>query len=102
MRRHSTVHNFKCINAVESVPHKWGEFDETAVFREVNVPMEIEEISVSKPGQRSADSHYGGGHLPQRYAFLNGSYPGKVPMVLSHEVLELLSRWAAMCTTSSL
>ena len=37
-----------------------------AVFREVNVPMEIEEVTVSKPGPREVLIRTPGcGHLPQ-------------------------------------
>ena len=34
-----------------------------AVFREVNVPMEIEDIQVSKPGPRGADTNRCGNYL---------------------------------------
>ncbi len=57
-----------------------------AVFREVNVPMEIEEIQVSKPGPREVlirTSAAGICHSDMH--FFNGTYPGKVPMVLGHE-----------------
>mgnify|MGYP001236976536 FL=1 len=57
-----------------------------AVFREVNVPMEIEDIQVSKPGPREVlirTSAAGICHSDMH--FFNGTYPGKVPMVLGHE-----------------
>ena len=57
-----------------------------AVFREVNVPMEIEEISISKPGPREVlvrTSAAGICHSDMH--FFNGTYPGQVPMVLGHE-----------------
>ena len=57
-----------------------------AVFREVNVPMEIEEITISKPGPREVlirTTAAGSCHSDMH--FFNGSYPGKVPMVLGHE-----------------
>lgn len=57
-----------------------------AVFREVNVPMEIEDIQVSKPGPREVlvrTSAAGICHSDMH--FFNGTYPGQVPMVLGHE-----------------
>jgi len=57
-----------------------------AVFREVNVPMEIEEVAVSKPGPREVlirTSAAGICHSDMH--FWNGTYPGQVPMVLGHE-----------------
>lgn len=57
-----------------------------AVFREVNVPMEIEEISVSKPGPREVLIRtMAAGICHSDMHFWNGSYAGKVPMVLGHE-----------------
>jgi len=57
-----------------------------AVFREVNVPMEIEEVQLSKPGPREVlvrTSAAGICHSDMH--FWNGTYPGQVPMVLGHE-----------------
>ncbi|MEM1228995.1 MAG: Zn-dependent alcohol dehydrogenase [Pseudomonadota bacterium] len=57
-----------------------------AVFREVNVPMEIEEISVSKPGPREVLIRTAAaGVCHSDMHFFNGTYPGVVPMVLGHE-----------------
>ena len=57
-----------------------------AVFREVNVPMEIEEISVAKPGPREVLIRtMAAGICHSDMHFWNGSYPGRVPMVLGHE-----------------
>ena len=57
-----------------------------AVFREVNQPMEIEEISVSKPGPREVLIRTkAAGICHSDLHFWNGSYPGQVPMVLGHE-----------------
>ena len=57
-----------------------------AVFREVNKPMEIEEISVSKPGPREVLIRTkAAGICHSDLHFWNGSYPGQVPMVLGHE-----------------
>jgi len=57
-----------------------------AVFREVNKPMEIEDIEISKPGPREVlvrTSAAGICHSDMH--FWNGTYPGKLPMVLGHE-----------------
>jgi len=57
-----------------------------AVFREVNQPMEIEEIQVSKPGPREVlirTSAAGVCHSDLH--FFNGTYPGQLPLVLGHE-----------------
>lgn len=57
-----------------------------AVFREVNKPMEIEEISVSKPGPREVLIRTAAaGVCHSDMHFFNGTYPGQVPMVLGHE-----------------
>ena len=57
-----------------------------AVFREVNVPMEIEEVTVSKPGPREVlICTKAAGICHSDMHFFNGSYPGKLPMVLGHE-----------------
>ena len=57
-----------------------------AVFREVNVPMEIEEIAVAKPGPREVLIRtMAAGICHSDMHFWNGSYPGRVPMVLGHE-----------------
>jgi S-(hydroxymethyl)glutathione dehydrogenase/alcohol dehydrogenase len=57
-----------------------------AVFREVNVPMEIEEIAISKPGPREVLVRTkAAGICHSDMHFYNGTYPGQVPMVLGHE-----------------
>jgi S-(hydroxymethyl)glutathione dehydrogenase/alcohol dehydrogenase len=57
-----------------------------AVFREVNVPMEIEEIQISKPGPREVLIQTKAAGICHRdMHFYNGTYPGQVPMVLGHE-----------------
>ena len=57
-----------------------------SVFREVNVPMEIEEVTVSKPGPREVLIRTkAAGICHSDMHFFNGSYPGKLPMVLGHE-----------------
>jgi S-(hydroxymethyl)glutathione dehydrogenase/alcohol dehydrogenase len=58
----------------------------TSVFREVNKPMEIEEVTVSKPGPREVLIRTkAAGICHSDMHFFNGSYPGKLPMVLGHE-----------------
>ena len=57
-----------------------------AVFREVNTPMEVEEIAVDKPGSREVlvrTSAAGVCHSDMH--FYNGTYPGQLPIVLGHE-----------------
>lgn len=57
-----------------------------AVFREVNVPMEIEEIQISKPRPREVLVRtLAAGICHSDMHFYNGTYPGQVPMVLGHE-----------------
>ena len=57
-----------------------------AVFREVNVPMEIEEVQVDKPGPREVLVRTkAAGVCHSDLHFWNGTYPGQVPMVLGHE-----------------
>jgi S-(hydroxymethyl)glutathione dehydrogenase / alcohol dehydrogenase len=57
-----------------------------AVFRQVNQPMEIEEIQVSKPGPREVLIRTAAaGVCHSDLHFFNGTYPGQVPMVLGHE-----------------
>jgi S-(hydroxymethyl)glutathione dehydrogenase/alcohol dehydrogenase len=57
-----------------------------AVFREVNTPMEVEEIDVSKPGPREVLIRTAAaGVCHSDLHFFNGTYPGQTPMVLGHE-----------------
>jgi S-(hydroxymethyl)glutathione dehydrogenase/alcohol dehydrogenase len=57
-----------------------------AVFREVNQPMEVEEIDVSKPGPREVLIRTAAaGVCHSDLHFFNGTYPGQLPMVLGHE-----------------
>lgn len=57
-----------------------------AVFREVNVPMEIEEVEISKPGPREVLIRTkAAGICHSDMHFFNGTYPGQVPMILGHE-----------------
>lgn len=57
-----------------------------AVFREVNVPMEIEEVEISKPGPREVLIRTkAAGICHSDMHFFNGTYPGQLPMILGHE-----------------
>lgn len=57
-----------------------------AVFREVNQPMEVEEIELSKPGPREVLIRTAAaGVCHSDLHFFNGTYPGITPMVLGHE-----------------
>ena len=57
-----------------------------AVFREVNVPMEVEEVEVAKPGPREVLVRTAAaGVCHSDMHFFNGTYPGATPMVLGHE-----------------
>ena len=57
-----------------------------AVFREVNKPMEIEDIDIAKPGPREVLIRTAAaGVCHSDLHFFNGTYPGKTPMVLGHE-----------------
>jgi S-(hydroxymethyl)glutathione dehydrogenase / alcohol dehydrogenase len=57
-----------------------------AVFRQVNQPMEIEQINVAKPGPREVLIRTAAaGVCHSDLHFFNGTYPGQVPMVLGHE-----------------
>ncbi len=57
-----------------------------AVFREVNQPMEVEDIDISKPGPREVLIRTAAaGVCHSDLHFFNGTYPGQLPMVLGHE-----------------
>ena len=57
-----------------------------AVFREVNQPMEVEEIDISKPGPREVLVRtVAAGVCHSDMHFFNGTYPGQLPVVLGHE-----------------
>ena len=57
-----------------------------AVFREVNQPMEVEDIEVAKPGPREVLIRTAAaGVCHSDLHFFNGTYPGITPMVLGHE-----------------
>jgi S-(hydroxymethyl)glutathione dehydrogenase/alcohol dehydrogenase len=57
-----------------------------AVFREINKPMEIEEVALSKPGPREVLVRTAAaGVCHSDLHFFNGTYPGQLPMVLGHE-----------------
>ena len=57
-----------------------------ALFREVNVPMQIEEIDIGKPGPREVLVRTrAAGVCHSDLHFYNGTYPGRTPCVLGHE-----------------
>jgi len=57
-----------------------------AVFRQVNVPMEVEEVDLAKPGPREVLIRtVAAGVCHSDLHFFNGTYPGMTPMVLGHE-----------------
>ena len=57
-----------------------------AVFREVNRPMEIEEIELADPGPREVVVRTkAAGVCHSDLHFYNGTYPGQTPVVLGHE-----------------
>lgn len=57
-----------------------------AVFREVNRPMEIEEIELAEPGPREVVVRTkAAGVCHSDLHFYNGTYPGQTPVVLGHE-----------------
>ena len=57
-----------------------------AVFREVNVPMEVEEVDISKPAPREVLVRtVAAGVCHSDLHFFNGTYPGQLPIILGHE-----------------
>ncbi|MCB1647137.1 MAG: Zn-dependent alcohol dehydrogenase [Pseudomonadales bacterium] len=57
-----------------------------AIFREVGKPLEIENISISKPGPREVLVRTAAaGVCHSDLHFIEGLYPAQVPMVLGHE-----------------
>ena len=57
-----------------------------AVLREVNKPMEIEEVAISKPGPREVLIRtVAAGVCHSDLHFYNGTYPGQFPLILGHE-----------------
>ena len=57
-----------------------------AVLREVNKPMEVEEVAISKPGPREVLVRtVAAGVCHSDLHFYNGTYPGQFPLILGHE-----------------
>ncbi|MBT3709576.1 MAG: alcohol dehydrogenase catalytic domain-containing protein, partial [Gammaproteobacteria bacterium] len=57
-----------------------------AIFREVGQPLEIENISISKPGPREVLVRTAAaGVCHSDLHFIEGLYPAQTPMVLGHE-----------------
>ena len=70
-----------------------------AVFREVNKPMEIEEIQVSKPGPREVLVRAGAvGVCHSDLHFFNGTYPGQLPIILGHEAAGVVEQVGSAVT----
>src|SRR5262249_25145714 len=66
--------------------HKRGGRMKAAVFREVNKPMEVEEVQISKPGPREVLVRtVAAGVCHSDMHFFNGTYPGQLPIILGHE-----------------
>ena len=59
---------------------------QAAVFREVNSPMQVENVHISKPGSREVLVRTAAaGVCHSDLHFYNGTYPGRTPCVLGHE-----------------
>ena len=57
-----------------------------AVFREVNQPMQIEEVEIGDPGPREIVVRTkAAGVCHSDLHFYNGTYPGQMPVILGHE-----------------
>jgi S-(hydroxymethyl)glutathione dehydrogenase/alcohol dehydrogenase len=70
-----------------------------AVFREVNVPMEVEEVDVSKPGPREVLVRTAAaGVCHSDLHFFNGTYPGQLPVILGHESAGIVEQVGADVT----
>ena len=74
-----------------------------AVFREVNQPMEVEEIEISKPGPREVLIRTAAaGVCHSDLHFFNGTYPGITPMVLGHESAGIVEQVQALLAETRL
>ncbi len=70
-----------------------------AVFREVNKPMEVEEVQVSKPGPREVLVRTAAaGVCHSDLHFFNGTYPGQLPIVLGHEAAGVVEQVGSAVT----
>ena len=66
---------------------------QAAIFREVNTPMEIEEITIAPPGPREVLVRtVAAGVCHSDLHFYNGTYPGATPCVLGHESAGIVDR----------
>jgi S-(hydroxymethyl)glutathione dehydrogenase/alcohol dehydrogenase len=64
-----------------------------AVFREVNKPMEVEDVDVAKPGPREVLIRTAAaGVCHSDLHFFNGTYPGQLPIVLGHEAAGIVEQ----------
>lgn len=70
-----------------------------AVLREVNKPMEIEEVQISKPGPREVLVRtVAAGVCHSDLHFANGSYPYPLPAILGHESAGIVEQVGSMVT----
>ncbi len=64
-----------------------------AVFRQVQTPMEVEQIQLSKPGPREVLIRTAAaGVCHSDLHFYNGTYPSRPPMVLGHEAAGIVEQ----------
>ena len=70
-----------------------------AVFRQVNTPMEVEDIAIDKPGPREVLVRTAAaGVCHSDMHFYNGTYPGLLPVVLGHESAGIVEEVGAAVT----
>lgn len=70
-----------------------------AVLREVNKPMEIEDVQISKPGPREVLVRtVAAGVCHSDLHFANGSYPYPLPAILGHESAGIVEQVGSMVT----
>ncbi len=70
-----------------------------AVLREVNKPLEIEDVKISKPGPREVLVRtVAAGVCHSDLHFANGSYPYPLPAILGHESAGIVEEVGSMVT----
>ena len=70
-----------------------------AVLREVNKPLEIEDVQISKPGPREVLVRtVAAGVCHSDLHFANGSYPYPLPAILGHESAGIVEQVGSMVT----
>ena len=76
-----------------------GDEMKAAVLREANQPLEIEEVSISKPGPREVLVRpLAAGVCHSDLHFMDGSYPYALPTILGHESAGLVEEVGADVT----